>query len=682
MQFLDLSNYDLFMLRPFNFTSSSKYQLPELCTGRSKEKGISTWTAGVHEQSEFSERSLYLQLKRTACAAETGDRGAKRRIAESSSSDSDDNYTPYVPLKERRKQQLTKLGRLHAILLEEKKDNKSSTATDDDEEYQDEYGRKSNVSLLDQHTELKKKAEARKESALEKQLKEEEKILESVAERRALMGVAELAKGIQYEDPITTGWRVPRYIAAYSPEYHEKIRKNYRILVEGEEIPPPIKTFKEMKFPKVILNSLKQKGITKPTPIQMQGLPAVLSGRDMIGIAFTGSGKTIVFVLPIIMFSLEQEKKLPFIENEGPYGLVVCPSRELAKQTFEIILHFSRALESAGYGSLRSCLCIGGTSVREQLDVVRRGVHVMVATPGRLMDMLDKKMVNLDICRYLCLDEADRMIDMGFEEDVRTIFSFFKGQRQTLLFSATMPKKIQNFARSALVKPITVNVGRAGAASLDVIQEVEYVKQEAKIVHLLDTLQKTAPPVLIFAEKKQDVDAIHEYLLLKGVEAVAIHGGKDQEERSRAVDAFRRGEKDVLVATDVASKGLDFENIQHVINYDMPEDIENYVHRIGRTGRSGKVGIATTFINKACDESVLLDMKHLLIEAKQKVPPFLSALQSENEKYLDLGEERGCSYCGGLGHRITDCPKLEAVQSKQASNIGRRDYLANNSADW
>ncbi|CAN7999859.1 unnamed protein product [Ixodes pacificus] len=311
-----------------------------------------------------------------------------------------------------------------------------------------------------------------------------------------------------------------------------------------------------------------------------------------------------------------------------------------------------------------------------------RGVHVMVATPGRLMDMLDKKMVNLDMCRYLCLDEADRMIDMGFEEDVRTIFSFFKGQRQTLLFSATMPKKIQNFARSALVKPITVNVGRAGAASLDVVQEVEYVKQEAKIVHLLETLQKTAPPVLIFAEKKQDVDAIHEYLLLKGVEAVAIHGGKDQEERSRAVDAFRRAEKDVLVATDVASKGLDFENIQHVINYDMPEDIENYVHRIGRTGRSGRMGIATTFINKACDESVLLDMKHLLLEAKQKVPPFLLALQSENEKYLELGEERGCSYCGGLGHRITDCPKLEAMQSKQASNIGRRDYLANNSADW
>ncbi|XP_067142956.1 probable ATP-dependent RNA helicase DDX41 [Centruroides vittatus] len=602
-----------------------------------------------------------------------------RREESESESESDDDYVPYVPLKERRKQQLHTLGRLNLTLQEE--ESKSNSAIEEEID-DDQYGRKSNISLLDQHNELKKKAEARKESALEKQLKEEEKILESVAEKRALMGVAELAKGIQYEEPIKTGWKPPKYILELSEMRHERVRKKNRILVEGDDIPPPIKTFKEMKFPKGILNSLKKKGISKPTPIQMQGLPAVLSGRDMIGIAFTGSGKTLVFVLPIIMFCLEQEIKLPFLKNEGPYGLVICPSRELAKQTDEIIRYYTQCLANDGMPTLRCCLCIGGTSVRDQLDVVRRGVHIMVATPGRLMDMLDKKMVNLGICRYLCLDEADRMIDMGFEEDVRTIFSYFKGQRQTLLFSATMPKKIQNFARSALVKPITVNVGRAGAASMDVIQEVEYVKQEAKIVHLLDTLQKTAPPVLIFAEKKQDVDAIHEYLLLKGVEAVAIHGGKDQDERSRAVEGFRKGEKDVLVATDVASKGLDFCDIQHVINYDMPEDIENYVHRIGRTGRSGKKGIATTFINKACDESVLLDLKHLLIEAKQKIPPFLATLQSESEKYLELGDERGCSYCGGLGHRITDCPKLEAMQNKQASNIGRRDYLASNSADW
>ncbi|XP_063232990.1 ATP-dependent RNA helicase abstrakt isoform X2 [Bacillus rossius redtenbacheri] len=616
----------------------------------------------------------------------TSDDPPKKRYRreESNSNSSDDEYVPYVPVKERKKQQLLKLGRLGQLKDEFGQRGKSSSENERDEDDEDGqvWGRKSNISLLDQHTELKKLAEAKKESAMERQLKEEEKILESVAEKKALMGVAELAKGIQYEDPIKTSWHAPKYILALSEERNERVRKRLRILVEGEDVPPPIKSFRQMKFPHGILAGLESKKILKPTPIQVQGIPTVLSGRDMIGIAFTGSGKTLVFVLPLVMFCLEQEVHLPFIKNEGPYGLIICPSRELAKQTYDIILHYCSCLQRHGSPEIRSCLAIGGIPVSESLEVIQRGVHIMVATPGRLMDMLDKKMVRLDVCRYLCMDEADRMIDMGFEEDVRTIFSFFKGQRQTLLFSATMPKKIQNFARSALVKPVTINVGRAGAASMNVIQEVEYVKQEAKIVYLLECLQKTPPPVLIFAEKKQDVDAIHEYLLLKGVEAVAIHGGKDQEERSRSVDAFRKGHKDVLVATDVASKGLDFENVQHVINYDMPDDVENYVHRIGRTGRSGKTGIATTFINKANDESVLLDLKHLLMEAKQKVPPFLASLQSENEKYLDLGDERGCSYCGGLGHRITDCPKLEAIQNKQASNIGRRDYLASNAADY
>jgi len=605
----------------------------------------------------------------------------KRYRKEESSSESEDEYVPYVPVRERKKQQLKKLGRLSQLKDEFGQRGKSSSENehdDDDDEDGQVWGRKSNISLLDQHTELKKLAEAKKESAMERQLKEEEKILESVAEKKALMGVAELAKGIQYEDPIKTSWKPPQYILAMSEARHNSVRKKLCILVEGEDVPPPIKSFAQMKFPRAILAGLERRGIVQPTPIQVQGIPTVLSGRDMIGIAFTGSGKTLVFVLPLIMFCLEQETHLPFIKNEGPYGLVICPSRELAKQTHDIITHYCAGLPQ----EIRCCLAIGGIPMSESMEVIGRGVHIMVATPGRLMDMLDKKMVRLDVCRYLCMDEADRMIDMGFEEDVRTIFSFFKGQRQTLLFSATMPKKIQNFARSALVKPVTINVGRAGAASMNVIQEVEYVKQEAKIVYLLECLQKTPPPVLIFAEKKQDVDAIHEYLLLKGVEAVAIHGGKDQEERSRSVDAFRKGQKDVLVATDVASKGLDFADVQHVINYDMPDDVENYVHRIGRTGRSGKTGIATTFINKANDESVLLDLKHLLMEARQKVPPFLAALQSENEKYLDLGDERGCSYCGGLGHRITDCPKLEAIQNKQASNIGRRDYLASNAADY
>uniref|UniRef100_H3AYD3 Probable ATP-dependent RNA helicase DDX41 n=1 Tax=Latimeria chalumnae TaxID=7897 RepID=H3AYD3_LATCH len=599
-------------------------------------------------------------------------------------SEDDDDYVPYVPVKQRKQQMLQKLIRLRGkgIAEEDQRDSGSEHRDDEDDLH---LGPRSSVSLLDQHQQLKEKAEvARKESAKEKQLKEEEKILESVAEGRALMSVKEMAKGITYDDPIKTSWKPPHYILNMPEARHERVRKKYHILVEGEGMPIPIKSFKEMKFPAAILRGLKKKGIQHPTPIQIQGIPTILSGRDMIGIAFTGSGKTLVFTLPLIMFCLEQEKRLPFSKREGPYGLIICPSRELARQTHGIIEYYCKLLQEDGFPQLRCALCIGGMSVKEQMEVVKHGVHMMVATPGRLMDLLQKKMVGLDICRYLALDEADRMIDMGFEEDIRTIFSYFKGQRQTLLFSATMPKKIQNFAKSALVKPITINVGRAGAASLDVIQEVEYVKEEAKMVYLLECLQKTPPPVLIFAEKKADVDAIHEYLLLKGVEAVAIHGGKDQEERTKAIEAFREGKKDVLVATDVASKGLDFPAIQHVINYDMPEEIENYVvHRIGRTGRSGKTGIATTFINKACvDESVLMDLKALLVEAKQKVPPVLQVLQSGDESMLDIGGERGCAFCGGLGHRITDCPKLEAMQTKQVSNIGRKDYLAHSSMDF
>lgn len=390
----------------------------------------------------------------------------------------------------------------------------------------------------------------------------------------------------------------------------------------------------------------------------------------MIGIAFTGSGKTLAFSLPLIMFALEEEVKLPLIRGEGPIGMIVCPSRELARQTYESICAMNEFLILDGYPKLRILLCIGGISMADQWNTLSDGIHIVVATPGRLMDMLEKRKFNLDLCKFLCLDEADRMIDMGFEDDVRNIMSYFTDQRQTLLYSATMPKKIQDFARSALVKPVIVNVGRAGAANLDVIQEVEYVKQESKIVYLLECLQKTPPPVLIFAENKNDVDDIHEYLLVKGVEAVAIHGGKSQDEREFAIRSFKGYKKDVLVASDVASKGLDFPDIQHVINYDMPKEIENYVHRIGRTGRSGKTGVATTFINMNCSEQILLDLKHLLKEAKQRVPPVLETLRDPlEEEYKDLSG--GCTFCGGLGHRISECPKLDAQRRQQLGIISR-----------
>jgi len=367
------------------------------------------------------------------------------------------------------------------------------------------------------------------------------------------------------------------------------------------------------------------------------------------------------------MMALEEETKLPFIRGEGPVGIILCPSRELANQTFDNIVTWCAALAKEGkYPQLNTLLCIGGISMNEQSHVMSKGLHIVVATPGRLIDMLEKKRFTFNNCKYLCMDEADRMIDLGFEDDVRNIMSFFKNQRQTLLFSATMPKKIQDFARDSLIKPVLVNVGRAGAANLDVLQVVEYVKQEAKMVYLLECLQKTPPPVIIFSENKNEVDDIQEYLLLKGVEAVAIHGSKSQEERQYAIKSFKSGAKDVMVASGVASKGLDFNDIQHVIIFSMPKEIEDYVHQIGRTGRSGKTGIATTFVNMNTPEQTLLDLKYLLMEAGQKVPPFLSTI--DDPRAIQGGSFTGCPVCGGLGHGISNCPKLEDAQRRQMAS--------------
>lgn len=326
-------------------------------------------------------------------------------------------------------------------------------------------------------------------------------------QQRKLASDAELAKGVSYTESLKTSWRPPHYIRSRTEAENGAIREENHILVEGDDIPPPITHFEDMKIPTPILKYLKHKGINAPTPIQIQGIPTAFAGRDMIGIAFTGSGKTLAFTLPAVMAALEMEARLPFQKGEGPVAMMLCPSRELARQTYEGCVAICDALKEKGeYPEIRPMLCMGGVSLSEMGDPLSKGVHIVVATPGRLMDLLEKRKLNLENCKYMCFDEADRMIDMGFEEDVRTIMSFFKHQRQTLLFSATMPRKIQDFAQSSLINPILVNVGRAGAANLDVIQEVEYVKQEAKMVYLLECLQKTPPPVIIFSDNKNEVD--------------------------------------------------------------------------------------------------------------------------------------------------------------------------------
>eukprot|EP00172_Hildenbrandia_rubra_P004353 Plantae.Rhodophyta-Hildenbrandia_rubra.ctg8617.p2 GENE.Plantae.Rhodophyta-Hildenbrandia_rubra.ctg8617~~Plantae.Rhodophyta-Hildenbrandia_rubra.ctg8617.p2 ORF type:complete len:625 (-),score=123.52 Plantae.Rhodophyta-Hildenbrandia_rubra.ctg8617:395-2269(-) len=550
---------------------------------------------------------------------------------------------------------------------------KASNDSHDQDAFEDEKlddGKEKKRTLLDEVAELK--ARFTEEKTVAERLEEEEKqVLKQLDNQPALKTVGELAKNVKYTEPLKTSWRPPRWLEEAGEKHHRDVRELHKILVEGEKVPPPCVTFKEMKLPKILYEHLKRKGIKKPTPIQMQGLPAALSGRDMIGIAFTGSGKTLVFSLPMISLAWEMEAKMPFTGGEGPSGVVICPSRELARQTFEVVEGFCDAIYDA-YGPRLHCfLATGGVPI--DVNKLRRGVHIVVATPGRLLDMLRRRRLNFDSCTYLCLDEADRLIDLGFEEDVRAILDFFKAQRQTLMFSATMPAKIQSFAASALVKPVVVNVGRAGAASLDIIQSVEFVRQDAKIVQLLETINKTPPPVMIFCENKKDVDEIQVYLLMKGILAVSIHGSKDQEERDKAMKQFKAGKKDVLVATDVAAKGIDFPNIRHVINFDMPKEIENYVHRIGRTGRSGRTGHATTYICHTDNPTVLADLKQLLIEAKQEIPSALAEIRLVDQDAMvrmDVGGVKGCAYCGGLGHRINACPKLEAERLKVATGTG------------
>ncbi|KLO17940.1 DEAD-domain-containing protein [Schizopora paradoxa] len=590
-----------------------------------------------------------------------------------------DDYVPYVPVAQRRQQ---KLAALSSHLTSDKHRARSHESPaveeneDDAEVRRRDKERKERTLLMEaQEVHRKQAVEDAQKTELEKEQEEDAKILAAIASRKKLASDLELAKGIQYSEPLKTSWRAPRYILSRTEENHAKLREKFHIIVEGSDVPPPIAHFADMKIPDCLLKFMKSKGISTPTPIQLQGLPVAFSGRDMIGIAFTGSGKTLAFCLPLIMMAAEEEKKLPFTRGEGPVGVILCPSRELANQTYENVLAWTTALAQGGYPQVNTLLCMGGINMSEQSHVFQKGIHIVVATPGRLKEMLEKKKFTFDFCKYFCMDEADRMIDLGFEDEVRHIMSFFKAQRQTLLFSATMPKKIQDFAQQSLIKPILVNVGRAGAANLDVLQVVEYVKQEAKMVYLLECLQKTPPPVIIFSDNKNEVDDIQEYLLLKGVEAVAIHGSKTQEERQYAIKAFKTGAKDVMVASGVASKGLDFNDIQHVIIFTMPKEIEDYVHQIGRTGRSGKTGIATTFVNMNTAEQTLLDLKYLLMEAGQKVPPFLISV--EDPRAAQGGSLTGCPVCGGLGHGISQCPKLEDNQRRQLASQ-RGDAMGGN----
>ncbi|KAG0354684.1 DEAD-box ATP-dependent RNA helicase [Gamsiella multidivaricata] len=422
----------------------------------------------------------------------------------------------------------------------------------------------------------------------------------------------------------------------------------------GNDVPEPVLVFTSPPLDPLLLENIELSKYTQPTPVQKYSIPIVSANRDLMACAQTGSGKTGGFLFPILS-ELFKAGPVPPPENAGagrtrkayPTCLILAPTRELASQIWEESRKFS-------YRSwVRSCVVYGGADIGQQLRTIDRGCDMLTATPGRLVDLIERGRVSLANIRYLVLDEADRMLDMGFEPQIRRLVEKEDmpgvSERHTLMFSATFPRDIQHLARDFLRDYIFLSVGRVGSTSENITQKIEYVEDEDKRSVLLDILH--AQPkgdlglTLIFVETKRMADTLSDFLLSQNFPATSIHGDRTQRERERALDMFRSGRCPVMVATAVAARGLDIPNVTHVISYDLPTDIDDYVHRIGRTGRAGNTGIATAFLNRG-NKGVVRDLLDLLKEANQEIPGWLETLGRESSYGGGRGRGRGASNAG------------------------------------
>ncbi|WP_422388832.1 DEAD/DEAH box helicase [Keguizhuia sedimenti] len=361
-----------------------------------------------------------------------------------------------------------------------------------------------------------------------------------------------------------------------------------------------------------ILRALKEQGYLHPTPIQAQAIPVVLQGRDVMGAAQTGTGKTAGFSLPIIQLLLAHANASASPARHPVRALILTPTRELADQVADNVKAYSR------YTPLRSVVIFGGVDIGPQTQMLRAGVEIVIATPGRLLDHVQQKTLNLSQTQILVLDEADRMLDMGFLPDLQRIVNLLPTQRQSLLFSATFSPEIKKLAATFLKNPVTIEVARSNATAERVTQIVYKVNEDAKqaaVAHLLRG--RNLKQVLVFSNTKIGASRLARQLEQQGIKASAIHGDKSQAERIAALEAFKNGAIDVLVATDVAARGLDIAELPCVINYDLPYNAEDYVHRIGRTGRAGASGDAISLYSDK-DARFLADIEKLI---KQKLSP-------------------------------------------------------------
>ncbi|KAF5773583.1 putative RNA helicase [Helianthus annuus] len=400
----------------------------------------------------------------------------------------------------------------------------------------------------------------------------------------------------------------------------------------GDNVPPPVNTFAEIDLGEALNLNIRRCKYVKPTPVQRHAIPISLGGRDLMACAQTGSGKTAAFCFPIISGIMrgqfgQRAQRMP--RTACPLALILSPTRELSCQIHE------EARKFAYQTGVKVVVAYGGAPINQQLRELERGVDILVATPGRLVDLLERARVSLQSIQYLALDEADRMLDMGFEPQIRKIVQQMDmpppGVRQTMLFSATFPKEIQRLASDFLANYIFLAVGRVGSSTDLIVQRVEYVQESDKRSHLMDLLHAQRANgahgkqalTLVFVETKKGADSLEYWLCMNGFPATTIHGDRSQQEREQALRSFKSGNTPILVATDVAARGLDIPHVAHVVNFDLPNDIDDYVHRIGRTGRAGKSGLATAFFNDN-NTSMARPLSELMQESNQEVPAWLA----------------------------------------------------------
>ncbi|KAL7151066.1 hypothetical protein ABFS83_04G006500 [Erythranthe nasuta] len=454
-----------------------------------------------------------------------------------------------------------------------------------------------------------------------------------VVDRKKIEPIAALDhSSIDYEPFNKDFYEEKPSISGMSEQDVIEYRKNLSIRVSGFDVPRPIKTFEDCGFSLELMKAIAKQAYEKPTPIQCQALPIVLSGRDIIGIAKTGSGKTASFVLPMVSHIMDQPE---LAKEEGPIGVICAPTRELAHQIYLEAKKFSRA------HGIRVAAVYGGMSKLDQIKELKAGCEIVVATPGRLIDMIKLKALTMSRATYLVLDEADRMFDLGFEPQIRSIVGQIRPDRQTLLFSATMPGKVEKLAREILSDPVRVTVGEVGMANEDITQVVEVIPSDTeKLPWLLEKLPRMIDEgdVLVFASKKATVDEVEAQLMQRGFKVAALHGDKDQSSRMEILQKFKSGTYHVLIATDVAARGLDIKSIKSVVNFDIAKDMDMHVHRIGRTGRAGdKDGTAYTLITQK-EVRFAGELINSLVAAGQNVPMELMDLAMKVEKKQKEGE--------------------------------------------